>query len=56
MVKIYHKQLMGFLLDSQERLKYSSSEVIHDEDYTDNAWRKRVNRSHITLSDLVIPV
>ncbi len=56
MVKIYHKQLMGFLLDSQEKLKYSSSEVIHDEDYTDNAWRKRVNRSHITLSDLVIPV
>lgn len=53
-VKIYHKQLMGFLLQSQEKLKYASSEVTHDEDYGDKIWRKRVNRSHTTLNDLII--
>ena len=45
------------LLEMQEKLKYSTSEVVPDEDYDidNNIWRKRVNRVPISLSDMVIP-
>lgn len=45
------------LLEMQEKLKYSTSEVVPDEDYgIDNTiWRKRVNRVPISLSDMVVP-
>jgi ssDNA-binding Zn-finger/Zn-ribbon topoisomerase 1 len=45
------------LLELQEELKYSTSEVVPDEDYGSDktVWRKRVNRVPLSLSDLVIP-
>lgn len=55
-VKLYHERLTT-LLRLQERIKYSVSEVVPDEDYSDHksSWRKRVNRIPISLGDLVLP-
>jgi hypothetical protein len=56
-VKLYRERLIT-MLRLQEQIKYSVSEVVTDEDYSDHksAWRKRVNRIPISLGDLVLPV
>jgi predicted small metal-binding protein len=47
------------LLELQEKLKYSMSEVVPDEHegygIDTNIWRKRMNRVPLSLSDLIIP-
>jgi hypothetical protein len=56
-VKLYRERLIT-MLRLQEQIKYSVSEVVADEDYSDHksVWRKRVNRFPISLGDLVLPV
>ena len=56
-VKLYCERLIT-MLRLQEQIKYSMSEVITDEDYSDHksVLRKRVNRIPISLGDLVLPV
>jgi len=55
-VRVYVISLIK-LLSLQEKLKYSVSEVIPDEDYgsNGNVWRKRVNRVPLSPSDFIIP-
>jgi hypothetical protein len=57
-VHVYTDRLLN-LLELQEKLKYSMSEVIPDEDegYGNDrsVWRKRVNRVPLSPSDFIIP-
>ena len=57
-VRVYTDSLLN-LLELQEKLKYSMSEVIPDEDegYGNDrsVWRKRVNRVPLSPSDFIIP-
>jgi hypothetical protein len=57
-VRVYTDRLIK-LLELQEKLKYSMSEVIPDEDegYGNDrsVWRKRVNRVPLSPSDFIIP-
>lgn len=57
-VRVYIDKLIK-LLEIQEKLKYSMSEVVPDEHegygIDTSIWRKRVNRVPLSLSDLVIP-
>jgi len=57
-VKTVYIDRLTKLLEMQEKLKYSASEVVPDEDYgiNNNIWRKRVNRVPISLSDMVVPL
>jgi hypothetical protein len=57
-VRVYIDRLIK-LLELQEKLKYSMSEVVPDEHegygIDTNIWRKRMNRVPLSLSDLIIP-
>ena len=57
-VRVYTDRLIK-LLELQDKLKYSMSEVIsdEDEDYGNDisVWRKRVNRVPLSPSDFIIP-
>ena len=43
------------LLDLYSATKYSYREVVPDEDYTDDSWRRRLVQNTVSISDIVLP-
>ncbi len=42
------------LLDLYSAIKYSYREVVPDEDYTDDSWRRRLVQNTVSISDIVL--
>ena len=43
------------LLDLYSATKYSYREVVPDDDYTDDSWRRRLVQNTVSISDIVLP-